>query len=78
MGVQTQIDAGRIRLLLVADRLSPTLIRIIEYLNGELRTAEVLGVELVRTAPADNAGPIVYQPVVRGRSTPLGNGRDRR
>jgi hypothetical protein len=66
--VQTQIDAGHIRLLFVADQLSPTLVRIIEYLNKRLRGAEVLGVEVVR-----HAGPqdvVAYQPVVRGRSSP--------
>lgn len=67
--VQTQIDAGRIRLLFVADQLSTTLKRIIEYLNNQLRTTEVLGVEVVRHAPADGAGPLVFQPIVHGRST---------
>lgn len=67
---QTKIDAGRIRLLFVADRLSATLVRIIEYLNGQLRSAEVLGVEVLRHAPASSTGPVAYQPIVRGRSTP--------
>ena len=67
---QTRIDAGQIRLVFVADRLSPTLVRIIEYLNGQLRSAEVLGVEVLRHASSGATGPVVYQPVVRGRSTP--------
>jgi hypothetical protein len=68
--VQTRIDAGQIRLLFVADHLSPTLVRIIEYLNGQLRSAEVLGVEVLRHAPAAAHEPVAYEPVVRGRSTP--------
>lgn len=47
--VQTKIDAGKIRLLLVADHLSTTLVKIIEYLNGQLRDAEALGVEVCGT-----------------------------
>jgi hypothetical protein len=66
--VHTRLSAGRIRLLFVADQLSATLIRIIEYLNAQLRTAEVLGVEVARHASADGA-VIAYQPVVRGRTS---------
>ena len=66
--VQTRIDAGQIRLVFVADRLSPTLVRIIEYLNGQLRSAEVLGVEVIRHSSAATTGPIVYQPVVPART----------
>jgi hypothetical protein len=69
--VQTNIDAGKIRLLFVADQLSPTLVRVIDYLKAQLRTAEVLGVEVVRHAPATAGGPIVYQPVVHGRNSPI-------
>jgi hypothetical protein len=69
--VQTNIDAGKVRLLFVADQLSTTLVRVIEYLNAQLRSAEVLGVEVVRHAPTTAGGPVVYQPVVRGRSSPV-------
>lgn len=65
--VQTKIEAGRIRLLFVADRLSPTLVRIIEYLNEQLKTTEVLGVEVVRHADAESQH-VAYEPVVRGRT----------
>jgi hypothetical protein len=68
--VQTNIDAGKIRLLFVADQLSPTLARVIDYLNGQMRTAEVLGVEVVPHAPAAGS-PVVYQAVVQGRSSPV-------
>jgi hypothetical protein len=66
--VQAQIDAGHIRLLFVADQLSPTLVRVIEFLNRQLRSAEVLGVEVVRHAGSGHE-VVVYQPVVRGRSS---------
>ncbi len=67
--VQSNIDAGRIRLLFVADKLSETLVRVIEYLNAQLSSAEVLGIEVRRHAPALSAAPVAYQPVVRGRSS---------
>jgi hypothetical protein len=72
--VQTQIEAGHIRLLFVADQLSPTLVRIIEYLNKRLRGAEVLGVEVVRHVGTSH-DVVAYQPVVRGRSSPEGQGK---
>ena len=66
--VQTRIDAGRIRLLFVADRLSGPLVRIIEYLNEQLRDAEVLGVEVVRHVGGEPK-VVAFQPVVRGRTS---------
>lgn len=65
--VQTRIDAGRIRLLFVADRLSGPLVRIIEYLNEQLRDVEVLGVEVVRHVGGEPR-LVAFQPVVRGRT----------
>jgi hypothetical protein len=67
-GVQTKVAASRLRLLFVADRLSPTLIRIIEYLNTQMRETEVLGVEVARHGSED-ASLVAYEPVVRGRTT---------
>jgi hypothetical protein len=69
--VQTNIETGKLRLLFVADRLSPTLVRVIDYLNAQLRTAEVLGVEVMRHVPATTGGPVVYQPLVRGRNSAI-------
>jgi hypothetical protein len=70
--VQTKIEAGQLRLIFVADRLSPTLVRIIEYLNDQLKTTEMLGIEVVRHAATSPGGIEVYQPVVRGQSTEAG------
>ncbi len=68
--VQTNIDAGKLRLLFVADHLPATLTRIIEFLNGQLNNAEVLGVEVARHVAGDGNALVAYQPVVHGRSSP--------
>lgn len=44
--VQTNLKAGRIRLVFVADQIHPELRRIIEFLNEQMNPAEVLGVEI--------------------------------
>jgi hypothetical protein len=44
--VDTNLKAGKIRLLFVADKLPKELIRIIEFLNNQMSPAEVLGLEL--------------------------------
>lgn len=44
--VKTNLEAGRIRLLFVADAIPAELRRIIEFLNEQMNPAEVLGVEL--------------------------------
>jgi predicted transport protein len=44
--VKTSLQAGRIRMLFVADVIPPELRRIIEFLNQQMDPAEVLGVEI--------------------------------
>jgi hypothetical protein len=44
--VKTNLQAGRIRLLFIADIIPRELQRIIEFLNGQMDPAEVLGVEV--------------------------------
>jgi hypothetical protein len=44
--VETNLRAGHLRLVFVADRLPAELVRIIEYLNEQMHETEVLGVEL--------------------------------
>ena len=46
--VESNLREGRIRMVFVADRLPPELIRIIEFLNEQMKPAEVLGVEVVQ------------------------------
>lgn len=44
--VKTNLEAHRIRLLFVADEIPDELRHIIEFLNGQMKSAEVLGIEL--------------------------------
>lgn len=43
---RTNLKAGKIRMVFVADQIPPELQRIVEFLNGQLSTAEVLAVEI--------------------------------
>ncbi len=74
--VEDNLRAGRIRLVFLADRLAPGLVRIIEFLNEQMRDVEVLGVELPRfTAPS---GQVVYVPQVIGRTAAAVETKQRR
>lgn len=44
--VKTNLKAGKIRMLIVADTIPKELQRIIEFLNGQMTPAEILGVEI--------------------------------
>jgi hypothetical protein len=44
--VKTNLQAGRIRMVFVADMIPPELRRIVEFLNGQMDPAEVLAVEI--------------------------------
>ena len=44
--LKTNLEAGRIRLIFVADEIPPGLRRIVEFLNGQMNPAEVLAVEV--------------------------------
>jgi hypothetical protein len=44
--VKTNLAAGRIRMVFVADVIPPELLRIVEFLNGQMTPAEVLAVEI--------------------------------
>ena len=44
--VRANLLAGRIRMLFVADRIPPELRKVVEFLNLQMRPAEVLAVEL--------------------------------
>lgn len=52
--VKTNLIAGKIRMLIVADVISKELLRIIEFLNGQMVNAELLGVELKQFLNANN------------------------
>ena len=44
--VKTNLQAGRVRLVFVADRIPPELRRVVEFLNQQMDPAEVLAVEV--------------------------------
>src|SRR5262249_38311738 len=44
--VKTNLQAGRVRMVFVADVIPPELRRIVEFLNGQMDPAEVLAVEI--------------------------------
>jgi hypothetical protein len=44
--VKSNLQAGRIRMLFVADRIPPELRKVVEFMNVQMRPAEVLAVEL--------------------------------
>ncbi len=47
---KTNLQAGRLRLLFVADEIPPELRRIIEFLNEQMDPAEILGIEIKQFA----------------------------
>ncbi len=51
--VRTNLQANKIRLVFLSDELPPELRRIIEFLNGNMSSVEVLGVELKQYANGD-------------------------
>ncbi|MCW2903274.1 MAG: hypothetical protein JWO67_5539 [Streptosporangiaceae bacterium] len=64
--VETNLKAGRVRLIFVADRLPEELVRIIEFLNEQMNPAEVLGVELQQFTSSQHT---VYVPRLVGRTS---------
>jgi hypothetical protein len=58
--VKTNLQAGRIRLVFLADQIPAELKRIVEFLNGQMDPAEVLAVE-VRQFVGDNLQTLVPQ-----------------
>lgn len=57
--VDANLRAGRIRLVFVADRIPATLRRIVEFLNEQMRPAEVLALELEQFASSDGIRTLV-------------------
>jgi hypothetical protein len=44
--VKTNLQAGRVRLVFIADGIPPELRRVVEFLNGQMDPAEVLAIEV--------------------------------
>ena len=57
--VEANLRAGRIRMVFVADEISKELRRIVEFLNEQMRSAEVLAVQLEQFAGPDGARTLV-------------------
>lgn len=62
--VEANLRAGRIRMLFVADEVSSELRRIVEFLNEQMRPAEVLAIEVAHYQAASGARTLV--PVTLG------------
>lgn len=74
--VEDNLRVGKIRLIFLADRLAPGLVRIIEFLNEQMRDVEVLGIELPQYTATE--GQVVYVPRVFGRTSAAVENKQRR
>jgi hypothetical protein len=70
--VSTNLQAGRVRLLFVADVIPPELRRIVEFLNTQMKPAEVLAIEVKQNV---GAGQRVMVSTVIGQSERAKAGR---
>jgi hypothetical protein len=78
--IKTNLQAGRIRMLFVADRIPPELKRIVEFLNEQMDPAEVLALELRHFAGQDlkTIVPVVYGQTERAQQEKAVGGQKRR
>lgn len=53
MGVKTNLQAGKIRMLFVSDVIPPELRRVVEFLNEQMDPAEVLAIEIRQFTDGD-------------------------
>jgi hypothetical protein len=65
---KSNLRDGRVRLLFVADRIPPSLRRIVEFLNRQMTPAEVLAVEIRQFAPGSDAPLRTLVPRVIGQT----------
>ena len=70
--VKTNLQAGRVRLLFIADEIPPELRRVVEFLNSQMDPAEVLAIE-VKQFVGENLKTLV--PVCWGRRKRLARRR---
>lgn len=64
---KTNLKAGKIRMLIIADSIPKELQRIIEFLNEQMTPAEILGLEIKQFVGQDNVKTLV--PRVIGQTT---------
>lgn len=65
--LERNLREGRIRLIVAADELTPEVRRIIEYLNEEMETAEIFGLEIQCFGEKDG-GTLVFVPRLVGQT----------
>ena len=70
--VSTNLAAKRLRLLFIADRIPDRLARVVEFLNGQMRTVEVLALEIKRFRGRTGE---IFVPDVIGRTAKATGGR---
>ena len=73
--VKTNLQAGRIRLMFVADEIPPELQRVVEFLNNQMDPAEVLAVEIRRYSGSglETLAPRVIGQTVAARTKKAGS-----
>jgi hypothetical protein len=62
--VRTNLAAGRLRLVFVADEIPPALRRIVEFLNGQMTECEVIAIEVHQYLDVDQQRRIVVPRVL--------------
>lgn len=67
--VESNLEQGRLRLIIAADSIRPEVRRMIEFLNSEMTNAEVLGLELRVYGEED--GQIILAPRIVGQTQAL-------
>ena len=67
--VEANMKSGRMRLLFVADKIADELKRIVEFLNEQMRSAEVLAIEVAHYASTDEDGPRTLVPRLIGNTS---------
>lgn len=67
--IESNLQAGKIRLVIASDGLRPEVIKMIEYLNAEMRNADLIGLELRCYGSGDDE--YVLAPRVVGQSVTI-------
>jgi hypothetical protein len=67
--VKTNLQAEKLRLVFVADEIPSELRRVIEFLNGQMRLVEIVGIELPQYVSGDSTGKLrTLVPRIVGRT----------
>jgi hypothetical protein len=76
--VETNLKAGRVRLVFVADEIPPELRRIVEFLNEQMNPAEVLGIEVRQYVGGDDLRTLVPRVIGQTAEAQQRKGQTRR